>query len=70
MPRLHLPEPQSSNQGPGPDLLYTHRETTAVSNYENCPPVSTCQDSTYQSLSPVTRDQDQIYSTLTEKQQQ
>ncbi|XP_067334980.1 triggering receptor expressed on myeloid cells 1-like isoform X2 [Channa argus] len=37
------------------------------SNYENCPPASTGQDSTYQSLSPVTRDQDQIYCSLTQK---
>ncbi|XP_067334957.1 uncharacterized protein [Channa argus] len=37
------------------------------SNYENCPPASTGQDSTYQSLNPVTRDQDQIYCSLTQK---
>ncbi|XP_044066042.1 uncharacterized protein LOC122882588 [Siniperca chuatsi] len=32
--------------------------------YENCPPLSTCEDSTYQALDPASRDQDQIYFTL------
>ncbi|XP_056241250.1 uncharacterized protein LOC130175015 [Seriola aureovittata] len=33
--------------------------------HENCPPPSTCEDSTYMSLNPASRDHDQIYSTLT-----
>ncbi|XP_022618902.1 uncharacterized protein LOC111234942 isoform X2 [Seriola dumerili] len=33
--------------------------------YENCPPPSTCEDSTYMSLNPASRDRDQTYSTLT-----
>ncbi|XP_050924462.1 uncharacterized protein LOC108902145 [Lates calcarifer] len=36
-----------------------------ITPYENCPPVSTHEDSTYQSLSPASMDQDQTYSTLT-----
>ncbi|XP_068566607.1 CMRF35-like molecule 8 [Cebidichthys violaceus] len=38
---------------------------TEIALYENCRPVSTCEDSTYQSLDPASRDQDQTYSTLT-----
>ncbi|XP_047457797.1 uncharacterized protein LOC125018128 isoform X3 [Mugil cephalus] len=34
---------------------------TEVAVYENCSPVSTCEDSTYQSLNPASRDQDQTY---------
>ncbi|XP_047459658.1 uncharacterized protein LOC125019150 isoform X2 [Mugil cephalus] len=45
------------------------RNSTKVAVYENCSPVSTCEDSTYQSLNPASRDQDQTYSTLTETQQ-
>ncbi|XP_047459051.1 uncharacterized protein LOC125018776 isoform X1 [Mugil cephalus] len=41
---------------------------TEVAVYENCSPVSACEDSTYQSLNPGSRDQDQTYSTLTETQ--
>ncbi|XP_071314889.1 polymeric immunoglobulin receptor-like isoform X2 [Trachinotus anak] len=36
-----------------------------ITQYENCPPVSTGEDSTYQSLSSATRDRDQTYTSLT-----
>ncbi|KAK9514719.1 hypothetical protein VZT92_025414 [Zoarces viviparus] len=55
-----------------PDGLNTSRTSggtnTEIALYENCGPVSTCEDSTYQSLHPASRDQDQTYSTLTHTQ--
>ncbi|XP_026223719.1 transmembrane domain-containing protein TMIGD3-like isoform X1 [Anabas testudineus] len=51
----------------GSNLMQMSDQTNMeVLNYENCPPVSMCEDSCYQSLDPVTRDQNQIYSTLTQ----
>ncbi|XP_075946592.1 uncharacterized protein LOC142948441 [Anarhichas minor] len=55
-----------------PDGLNTSRTSEGtnmeIALYENCGPVSTCEDSTYQSLHPASRDQDQTYSTLTHTQ--
>ncbi|XP_037627436.1 uncharacterized protein LOC119489272 isoform X2 [Sebastes umbrosus] len=55
-----------------PDGLLTRGNSDGtnmeIAHYENCRPVSTCEDSIYQSLDPASMDQDQTYCTLTPKQ--